>query len=377
MRPRPHQTALLLVTLFAAGLATGCASLTPCPDPGIAAPVLAADEIDASLFLIGDAGESAPEVEEPVLAGLRGELAQAAGALGTDRLAVAFLGDNIYPAGLEKPGHRNHPESKRRLDAQIAVVAGLDPPADRPLAVFVPGNHDWHHNRSAGHDRVKDQGAHLENESGGLAVLRPEKGCADPAIFDLGEHLRMVAIDSQWLIRSARKGTVAGDGCAIETREDMLAELETLLAEAGERRTVVVAHHPLISGGPHGGTTCFARSWGLVPQDIPGRRYQQMKRELEEVFARHPPLIYAAGHDHDLQVLRGETYAYHAVSGSGSAKNLTEVGALDPTLFCREASGFMRLDATRDGRFRLAAYVVTPADPEPREVYASWLEPVE
>ena len=101
---------------------------------------------------------------------------------------------------------------------------------------------------------------------------------------------------------------------------------------AGARHVVVIAHHPLVSGGPHGGyfgwqdhvfplrnlkswlwiplpligsAYPIARAEGISSQDIPSRAYTRMRVALDSAFAGAPPLIYAGGHDHTLQVIAG------------------------------------------------------------------------
>jgi len=353
-------------------LAAGCTSLRPCPTPGEPVPEIPATEIDASLFLLGDAGEPLPGGGEPVLEALRGGLAAAEEAVGTERVAVVFLGDNIYPAGLPDADHRHYDEYRAKLHAQVEAVAN-GPAASRPVAYFVPGNHDWHHNRAHGWQRIRNQEAYVEEHGDGRAAFVPDGGCPGPEVVDVGERLRIVLLDTQWWLRTGPKPEGYGSGCAAGSEEEVLELLGERLASAGERRVVVAAHHPLITGGPHGGETCAARGWLKIPQDTPGRRYREMKERLVATFADHPPLVFAAGHDHDLQLLRGDGYGYQVVSGSGSLENLTEITALDETLFCRDASGYVRLDVARDGRVRLAVFAVDEASHETSEVYSAWL----
>ena len=56
------------------------------------------------------------------------------------------------------------------------------------------------------------------------------------------------------------------------------------------------------------------------------------------------PLIYAAGHEHSLQVMSGEAADYLLVSGLGSSSKATAVGHGDDTIFAHGHPGFMTLD---------------------------------
>ncbi|HZI75196.1 MAG TPA: hypothetical protein VFD73_14440, partial [Gemmatimonadales bacterium] len=87
------------------GLA-GCARPAATSQP---VPALPRDEVAATLYLIGDAGDPDP-AGEPVLRALGRELVSG----GRERVVV-FLGDNAYPRGLPPSGDPTRPEEERRL----------------------------------------------------------------------------------------------------------------------------------------------------------------------------------------------------------------------------------------------------------------------
>ncbi|HEU4455188.1 MAG TPA: hypothetical protein VFR81_19145, partial [Longimicrobium sp.] len=172
--------------------------------------------------------------------------------------------------------------------------------------------------------------------------------------------------------------------CRARTEEEVIDSLRVDLATAGTRRTVVVAHHPLVSGGEHGGyfdwpTYLFpfhpwARLSGVFArQDVSGREYRAMRTALERAFAPNPPMVYAAGHEHNLQVFRRAPARFQLVSGAGIYNHTTAVRAITGTLYTRRASGYMRLTILRDGRVRLSVQVVN-AQGEAVEDYSAWLE---
>jgi hypothetical protein len=90
------------------------------------------------------------------------------------------------------------------------------------------------------------------------------------------------------------------------------------------------------------------------------------------------PLIYAAGHEHSLQVFRSRRGPrYLVVSGLGSASKATPVGHDGASLFAHsdhEQPGFMQVDFLRDGRVRLAVIECAPGAPDGVEVWAQLLE---
>jgi len=165
----------------------------------------------------------------------------------------------------------------------------------------------------------------------------------------------------------------------------VIDSLRAALGTAGGRRVVVIAHHPLLSGGPHGGhfgchdhvfplrawkswlwlplpligsVYPIARESGISRQDVSSATYRRMRAALDSAFAGSAPFIYAAGHDHALQVIGGTSARYELVSGAGTFGHHYGVTALDSTRFARSASGFMRVEFLRDGRARLGVMIV-------------------
>ena len=209
-------------------------------------------------------------------------------------------------------------------------------------------------------------------------------------MVDLGHHVRLIALDSEWWVHNDLKPYGPTSPCPTRTYEEVVDSLTGALRDKGKRHAIVLTHHPLRSGGIHGGTFTlgdhifplrnfkrwlwvplpligsaypFARQMGISNQDISGRRYGQMRVAFERVFARYPPLVIASGHDHDLQVIRGgRPRITHAGLPAGERRRDSgprQRGAeVEGSLFKREAAGFMRLDVTRDGRVRLSVTTV-------------------
>lgn len=357
------------------------------PHPAaITAPPLA--DVVASLFLIGDAG--VPAASDPVLAELRTQAAR-----DPARSLIAFLGDNLYPRGMpgeKAPGRR---DAERRLRAQIEAARGSGAPA-----VFVPGNHDWA-DRGSGWEGIRRQGAFLAEHGGGTVALVPADGCPGPVVRDLGERLRVVAIDTEWWLYRGPKPLDPTSSCPADSEKEVLEALGNAIRSAGDRRVVVVAHHPLASGGTHGGNFTWsdhlfplrarhpwlwiplpgvgsgypmARQRGVSNQDMSGALNRRMREALASVFTQHPPLVYAAGHEHNLQVLQGRDTPYLLVSGAGAFGHLTRTHETPATLFARTASGFMRIDVDKNGEARLAVVVVPGRGARPAEAFAKLLD---
>ena len=378
MRRPAAAGAVLCLAALSAAAASG-----PAPTP---APPLA--DVEASLFLIGDAG--VPAASDPVLAELTKQAAR-----DPARSLIAFLGDNIYPRGMPAARAPGRKDAERRLGAQIDAARASGAPA-----IFLPGNHDWA-DRGSGWEGIKRQGAFVAEHGGGRAAVLPGDGCPGPVVRDLGERLRVVALDTEWWLYRGPKPVHPASACPADSEEEVLEALANALRSADERRVVVVAHHPLASGGTHGGNFTWsdhlfplrarhpwlwiplpgvgsgypmARQRGVSNQDMSGALNRRMREALAGVFTKHPPLVYAAGHEHNLQVLKGRETPYLLVSGAGAFGHLTPAHDTPATLFARTASGFMRVDVDKNGEARLAVVVVPGRGRPPVEAFAKILD---
>ena len=379
-----------------AALATLCIGLPGCGHaravsaaPGAAPPAPPA-ELDVTLFLIGDAGApAAPPDSEPVFVALRAAASSARHAV------IVFLGDNVYPSGMPDSAAPTRAAAERRLMQALRVVR-----ASGARGFLVPGNHDWDSMQPGGWDAVLRQERFIAAAGGGPALL-PAGGCPGPAVVDVGAVVRLVALDSQWWLQDGPKPAGPTSSCPAATEGAVIDSVRAALRAAGKRAVVVVAHHPPASGGVHGGhfgwqdhifplrnikpwlwiplpiigsVYPIARAEGISSQDIPSRAYTRMRVALDSAFASAPapPLIYAAGHEHTLQVIAGTSARYVLVSGTGTFGHFDRVTALDSTRFARSASGFMRVEFLRDGRARLGVMIVDRAGTATEE-FGLWL----
>lgn len=338
--------------------------LRACDTPNVMCEDVRVDDgADAVVFLVGDAG-AAPIAENSLLRDLQAEVSRVA-ADGIP-VTVAFLGDNIYDVGL-RDGNQDDLD---RLDAQVHVVR--DTPGSR--GVFVPGNHDW-----AGHSdsvavvcRQADKLTEISRREANTDVfMSPVAGIGPESIPIEGRDGRRIAslvtMDSQlWFTGSG--ASHCPDGRAVQDDvEAASAALKSLLDERGDELVILAVHHPLVTGGVHGG----GGGWldrllylsRLSPQDLHAGPYASFADEMQEILFEHDgPLLYAAGHDHSMQLQRmsGRSVPwYHLVSGSGSKQSGVGEVAGDgvSTLFAAPLLGFARIDLRHERPPRLTIYV--------------------
>jgi len=355
--------------------------------PPVTVPPVDQGRAAVRLFLLGDAG--APALDEPVLRALREDVR-----LSPHQSVVVFLGDNVYPAGFPGPASADRMEAERRLLAQIEAVTGAG-----GRVIFVPGNHDWHQGAADGFERIRAQGRFIQEHGERRAALVPPDGCPGPVVEEIHPILRVVVLDTQWWLRGEpRFGN--GEGVCVGANRGTVTEgLRAVLRSRDEGVTVVVGHHPIVSGGRHGGHYSlldhvfplralnrslwiplpvigslypFARQNGISSQDLSSRKYGDLVDSLRAAFRAAPPLLYASGHEHALQVFQLDDRLFSVVSGSGYLAPGRLVHWVAGMRFGSAEAGYMRLDVLPDGRARLAVREVDDAG-QGREAYSTWL----
>jgi hypothetical protein len=265
---------------------------------------------------------------------------------------------------------------------------------------MVPGNHDWAKNGADGWNAIKRQGAFVDSASGGRVLVQPGGGCPGPSVVDVGLRLRLVLLDTQWWLHRGLKPRDPDSRCAADAETEIVDSLRAALTGASGRLVVMAQHHPMRSGGEHGGhfelkdhlfpLLAFkpwlwiplpwigslypaARQQGISSQDIPSRAYQRLIAAFRRAMSAAPPALYAAGHEHNLQVLSGGAARLELVSGAGIYGHSGMAPPIEGTLFARRASGFARLDIPKRGPARLAILQVD-GEGQSREVFSTVVE---
>ncbi|MDX1672650.1 MAG: metallophosphoesterase [Balneolaceae bacterium] len=327
-----------------------------------------------TIFLIGDTGAASLNPPDPVMTLLERKLSEA-----DSNSAVIFLGDNLYPDGLPPRQDEWRSRGENRLKAQLKAVEDF-----RGKIYFIPGNHDWGKSGRRGLERLRRQERFIENYLERGNTFLPDSGYPGPVdikLLDKSESsidrdLHLLIIDTQWWFVDGLK--TLGDGVSYrpQSRQDFLDAVEQKLQERKEDMVLVAGHHPFYAAGRHAGHlplkqhflppvfgsfyVLYRKTIGLE-QDITHRHYEKLKNELTDLFEHHDGLIYAAGHQHNLQYFRVKEDAkvqHHLLSGSGSKVDYTPSGK--GAEFSYEGMGFLIIRFYRDGSRWLEAW--TPSD---------------
>lgn len=298
--------------------------------------------ISHTFYLIGDAGQAGVIDKIPALSSLKAEVADA-----PENGTLIFLGDNIYPVGLDKSD-----EAKKNLDIQIGLGKTFN-----GRTIFIPGNHDWY----SGLDALKDQEKRVEKALGKNSFL-PENGCPIDRV-KISDDIHLIVVDTHWYVTNWDKHPEINDNCEIRTRTKFLDEFESLIKKAQGKTTIVALHHPMFTAGPHGGKYSFGSHMSPIPvlgtlknilrkttgvsnADLQNKRYAELQRNLVTLAQFNDKTIFVSGHEHSLQYHVSDNIP-QIVSGAGSKTSATRLSG--SALYSEGKQGWAKLTVYKDG----------------------------
>ncbi|RYF87110.1 MAG: metallophosphoesterase, partial [Chitinophagaceae bacterium] len=318
----------------------------------------AQDSLQATILLIGDAGELT-NGRHPVVDAARKRVKM------DTSTTVVYLGDNLYKTGLPDNSVPNYEIAKAPLDSQIHIARNGE-----SKVFFLPGNHDWANGSDAGYESILRVQSYIDILGNNKVAMLPRDGCPGPEEVKITDDVTLVMMDSQWWLQENDKPGVESD-CPYKTKEEVLIQLDEILSDNAGKLVLFAAHHPFRTYGPHGGY--FTLKQHIFPftdirpnlyfplpilgsaypltravfgtiQDLKHPLYQDMVHQIEAVVKTHPNVIYMAGHEHTLQLIQDSGYNY-IVSGSGCKSN--RVSQPKNSLFASPEKGFATLEITK------------------------------
>lgn len=351
-------------------------------------------------FLVGDTGYIHGGDPDPVFQTLAAQMATA-----DSNSAIVFLGDNVYCCGLPDPQDPSYEEKRDIVDEHLDLVR--DFPGQ---IVFLPGNHDWNHSKRGGLERVRRQERYVEGRLGRGNTWLPDDGFPGPVTVPLTDGIRLVVVDTQWWLHPFEKPYGYTGEYQLESPDDVVVQLDHLVQRYEDEQLLVVAHHPMFTNGTHGGyfpardhlfplgkKSSIGRYiplpllGSLLPltvryggglQDVSHPLYRTMQRSFVRTFSQHERLIFASGHDHNLQLFpygQEGPVQHYVVSGGGSDADPIARGRR--AAFASGSMGHAVLRYYRDGAvwieyfyaggelaFRSELYAARDEEPEPERV---------
>ncbi len=326
----------------------------------------AQDSIQYRIIFIGDAGQ--------INAQQKIAIEHAAGQIIAGKTSVIYLGDNIYPRGLGLPGSKTAESTKDILRSQYQPMRSKGAPV-----YFIPGNHDWDRSGSQGLAKIKYQGQFLREQGDSLLQLVPANGCPDPVEINLTPLLTVIAYDSEWWLFPFDKADTDSQ-CACKTKTDVIAKMQELRHKNRNRIVLLASHHPFKTYGPHGGNFTLKdhlfpltvlhknlyvplpvigslypllRSAFSHPEDVKHFLYKDMINKVGGAFEGFPNIVYMAGHEHGLQLIKNKWL--QVVSGSGAKQTHAKKGK--HSLFAASRQGYVIADLLANNNLRFNFYI--------------------
>lgn len=243
-------------------------------------PLATGHDQELSLFVVGDTGQDSQQRRRVV-----SMMGQQAGPAEIN--AVLMLGDNFYEYGVKSA-------SDPRFETDFENLFDRDL-FDCPFYVCL-GNHDYN----------GDTLAQVEYQCRSSRWKMPAKYYRFG--YDIGtESVDVFVLDT---IPIDQGGPAASE---------QLAWLESELRGSEATWKVAMGHHPILSGGRHGGS-------------------QEVAASIAPLLRKYAVDFYLSGHDHDLQLLDSQSGWRQIVSGAGS--KLRSTSWIKGTEFAAAKPGF-------------------------------------
>lgn len=324
------------------------------------------DSIKYRTIFIGDAGEINSKQLKVISA--------AAAHILTGKTSVVYLGDNIYPTGMNLNGGVETETTQKVLQSQFIPMRQKGAPV-----YFIPGNHDWDRSGKDGLQKIKSQWYFLETQQDSLLHMVPGDGCPGPVEINVSDSLTIIAFDSEWWLFPYNKENSDAD-CECNTEKEVLDKLEALVFKNRYKVILLASHHPFQSYGSHGGNFSWkdhlfpftalnkdlyipmpvvGSLYPLLrssvfnsPEDLKHPLYANMIKQVDHSFEWFPNLIHVAGHEHGLQFIKNEQT--QIVSGAGAKNTYTKQGK--NSLFADATQGFVSVDLLSGNQTKITFY---------------------
>ena len=351
--------------LFLALALAGCATTTSYLGPDARespTPALPTGAVAHEVFLLGNTGDLQTEA---VLRAVALEASRAG-----EESTVVLLGDQTT-GGLPDSASAAYAAAEAPLRALAAALR--DVPG---RIVAVPGDRDW----ARGEDGLKAQEKALEALLG-RDVLTPGDQSGGPREMKLAEGFRLIVLDTAWwLLDAAARPSGEAEGEDIRSPADVTTVLDQILVDRDDDQLLVVGHHPFRSNGESAGfrtagetiagfgvTALAAQTVGTRRQELASPSYRRMREALDGVMAQADGLVYAAAHDHSLQLIPARRTTIRAqnflVSGTGGGATRAVAAGRGAT-YAAALPGYQRLVYYADGRLWAETVTVDPATGE-------------
>ena len=325
--------------------------------------------VSHTFYLIGDAGNSDKEKSKSLFYALKERLVKA-----DSSSTLIFLGDNIYPKGIPSKNNADRKLAEEKLNNQLALTEQF-----KGNTIFIPGNHDWY----SGLEGLKTQEKMVNDYFKSKKAFLPRRNCAIDHV-DINANLSLIVIDSEWFLEDWNEHPTINEDCDIKTREQFFTELENQLNKNQKKTTIIAMHHPLISGGAHGGQfswekqlfpfeskiplpllgtaiNLLRKTAGISLQDLQNKKYNTLIQRIKTLIKDKKNVVVVSGHEHNLQYIDQDNIK-QIISGAGSKEEAAR--AIRQNDFSFGHQGYAVLQILKTGATKVAFYGLLPTGKE-------------
>src|SRR5690554_2249379 len=298
------------------------------------------------VVVVGDAGNANEPKGKQLLQTVEGYLKEQ-----NNENTLLFIGENIYPLGMQKENSKHRQLAEEEIDAQIDLAQYVN-----GATIFLAGNHDWYR----GLNGLVRQKKYIEAKLGKKSFM-PRKYRAIEAV-EINDEITIITVDSEWFIQNWDRHPDINEESFIKTREDFFEEFRSLINKNQNKTTLVAIHHPMLTNGSHGGYFSFRnhiypyknvplpvlgsignylrKTTGASPADIQHTYYRMLVNRLTTITKNQEQVVFVSGHEHNLQYIEDEGIK-QLISGSGSKTE--EARSVQPTSYSLGDLGFATL----------------------------------
>ncbi len=295
-----------------------------------------------------------------------------------EKTTILYVGDNLYYTGLPDDALSTYDIRRQVLDSQLDIALGT-----KAKVYFIPGNHDWNKMQPGGWEAIKREQQYIDGQGVGKNVeFFPKDGCPGPVEVDVNDQVVIILMDSQWWLHLYEKPGIESD-CGAKTKEEVVSQIDDIISRNTGKLILFACHHPFKSYGIHGGYFTLkqhifpftdanpgmyiplpvigsiypiTRSVFGTPQDLHHPTYQNMITDLQSVLKQNSNVIYVAGHEHNLQLIK-DSSSYYLISGAGTNKTRVSHNAKH-LLYGAQQYGFAVLEVSKNKYVNFSFYNV-------------------
>jgi hypothetical protein len=177
------------------------------------------EDLIYQVFCVGNTGAGSKEVIEPTLQLLQHKLG-----VGGKNSAVIFLGDLLPKNGMPDSGDVDRREAEQRLKQLTDAVVNFE-----GRIFFVPGEHDWGIKKKKGWKSLLRMENFIEKTLDRGDVFVPSNGFPGPEHIKLTDKIRLIALNTQWLLTENKKRTGDYGDYDIKEDDDFYVALEDMI----------------------------------------------------------------------------------------------------------------------------------------------------